>query len=373
MVSHKNIKVLHLTTHLNIGGITSYLRLTGAALVRAGHSVSVLSGGGELADDFTRAGVTLYEFPIRTKKELHPKIYRHLIRIISLVKKERFDVLHAHTRVTQLLGTLVSRASGVPMVTTAHGFFRPHIGRLLVKGWGERVIAISPLVAESLEESHRVDPDRIRIIPNAIDIADSQKRLAVHDPAGIRFEFGIPKDALVLSSISRLVADKGHGYLIQAVKLLKDRGRGVYLVILGDGRERDNLNRLADSLGVRDCVKIIPFEKDITKVLAVTDIFVHPATYREGFGLVIAEAMVAGKPVLATDIPAINTLVEDRVTGRMVKPKDAAALAAAVMEMADRAADTRALAEAGRQKALGVCSLDRMVESLVEVYREVAR
>lgn len=373
MYSHKILKVLHLTTHLNIGGVTSYVRLTGSAQVRAGFTVGVLSGGGELADEFVRAGMSLYTYPLHVKNELHPGNLLCVLRAARLVRKEKFDVLHAHTRVTQLLATLVSRATGVPLVTTAHGFFKPHIGRQIVKGWGSRVIAISPLVAESLTEAHHVDPERVRVIPNAIDIDESGRRLAAQDAAGIRFEYGIPKDALVLSSISRLVADKGHGYLIQALKLLADKGRNAHLVILGDGRERGNLQHLINSLGLSDRARILPFERDISKVLAVTDIFVHPATYREGFGLVIAEAMAAGIPVLATNIPAINTLVEDGRTGRMVAAKDAAALAMAVMDMADHPERTRALAEAGRKKALELCSLERMIDRLTDVYREVVR
>lgn len=373
MVSQTNRKVLHLTTHLNIGGITSYIQMIGSAMARKGHSVSVLCSGGELAEDFEAKGFRVFRREIRTKSELHPKVWLALPGIVALVKKEKFDVLHAHTRVTQVLAAAVSKLTGVPVVTTAHGFFKPRFGRRLFGAWGERVIAISPGVAESLENDHGVSPERIRVVPNAIDIAASQKKLAEKKPQEIRFEYGIPKDSTVISSISRLVEDKGHAYLIEAVRLLKERSKRPYLIILGNGRERERLLDLIETNALKEHARIIRSEKDITKILAVTDIFVHPATYREGFGLAIAEAMAAGKPVVATDIPAINTLLKDGDNGRVVPPKNAAALAEAVQELIDRPEYARALAEAGRLKISELCSLERMVDAIADIYREVAR
>lgn len=367
----KKLKILHLTTHLNIGGITSVIQMLGSAMIRKGHSVSVLCSGGELVEDLEKKGFQIICLPIRTKSEFSPKLWWAFPKIVSIVKKEKFDVLHAHTRVTQVLAHFVSKLTGVPVVTTAHGFYKPRFGRRRFGAWGKRVIAISPLVAESLEKAHGVDHEKIRLIPNAIDVADSRKRLSEKVPQALRAEYGIPKDAVVLSSISRFVADKGHAYLVEATNILRNKGKDVFLLMLGDGRERKKLLKLIDWFELSDHVKIVRMEKDITKILAVTDIFVHPATYREGFGLSIAEAMAAGKPIVATDIPAINTLLKNGESGSIVSPKSAEALAGAIGELIEKPWKARIFGENGRIKALELCSLDRMVDGIEEVYREL--
>ena len=108
MVS-QSLKVLHLTTHLNTGGITSYVRLVGTRMVQNGHRIAVASSGGDREEELKSKGLQCFCFNIRAKSELHPKLYWALPKIVSLVKKEKFDLIHAHTRVTQVLAALISK------------------------------------------------------------------------------------------------------------------------------------------------------------------------------------------------------------------------------------------------------------------------
>jgi glycosyltransferase involved in cell wall biosynthesis len=101
------------------------------------------------------------------------------------------------------------------------------------------------------------------------------------------------------------------------------------------------------------------------------DVFVHPATHREGFGLSIAEAMIARVPVIATDIPAINTLLKDGSNGRVVKAKDAEALASAIRDLIKDPVKARALAEKGYETAVAICRPERMAAEIEQVYKEV--
>ena len=369
----KKFKVLHLSTHLNLGGITSYLLVAAAALKKRGHEMAVAAGTSEAAVDFERLGVRAHRFGIRTKSEFHPKLLLALPGLARLVKRERFDVLHAHTRVTQVLAKLAGALCGVPVVSTAHGFYSPRFGRRLFDAWGERVIAVSPLVAEELMKTHHVDFRRICVIPNAVDVVSLEARLAGRDRAADRTGLGIPADAFVLTSISRLVRDKGHEYLIEAAALLAKEMPRLHLVILGDGREKKDLEALVRARGLEGRAHLVPAVRDITGVLAVTDIFAHPATFREGFGLSIAEAMVARKPVIATDIWAINTLLENGRQAVLVPPKSASALAEAVRGLAARPDETRAMVERAYIFSRGISSLDRMGEALENVYAEVVR
>lgn len=364
------MNILHLTTHVNLGGITSYIGTLSKAMSKAGHRSSVVSSGGSATANLTRSGVLCYEYPIRTKSELNPKLYWALPQIARLVKEENYDILHAHSRVTQVLAFFISKLTGVPALSTAHGFYTPRIGRRLFPAWGERVIAISSLVSEDLVNAHRVLPEKIKMVHNAVDLDVFLRRLAQQDRALLRNRYGIPAGACVVGTLSRLVRDKGHEFLVEAVKKLLPEFPSLYLLVVGDGRERERLEALMkEKLGAR--AKHVPGVQDTTAVLSLMDIFAHPATYREGFGLSIAEAMIARVPVIATDIPAINTLLQDGVNGRVVKPKDADALASAIRDLVKDPVKARSLSQKGHETALAICDPKRMASEIEEVYKEV--
>jgi glycosyltransferase involved in cell wall biosynthesis len=323
-----------------------------------------------MAPAFEAQGVRVFRFPVRVKSELHPALYASLPGLSALVRRERYDVLHAHTRVTQLLAAFLSRLNGVPYVTTAHGYYKKRLSRRVFGFWGRRVIAVSPLVAEALRETHGVDPARIRVVPNAVDGEDLRRRLSAADRAAARRTFGFDERSFVLACVSRLVEDKGHAHLVDALASLKDEMPHLGLLILGDGRERASLEARVRRAGLEGRVKLLPAVPDVAPVLSAADVFVHPATHREGFGLSLAEAMIAEKPVIVTDIPAVNSIVFDRVNGLVVAPKNAAALAGAVRFLASHPAESRALAAKGRADAERLASPGAMLDGLEAVYRE---
>ncbi len=321
-------------------------------------------------DELTFAGIPSLIYPIRTKSILNPMLYMALPSIIRAVKEGRFDILHAHSRVTQVLAFWISRETGIPMVSTAHGFYKAKLGRRLFPCWGKRAIAISSLVADELHKRHGVSKKKIRVIHNALDMNTFQKKLAAQDAQKIRTGLGIPEGAYVVGSISRLVRDKGHDYLLQAVQEVKRSYPHVFLVIVGDGRERSRLEAMVHKLGLSGSVRMIRGVSETPSILPALDLFVHPATYREGFGLSIAEAMAARIPVLTTDIPAINTLFHDGVDSRIVKPKRADLLAHAMIEFMNNKSFAQKIAQSGYELAVQLCQPERMADEIVAVYRE---
>jgi len=339
--------------------------------MQKGYGMGILSSGGNMEEDLKKKGFDVFKFPIRTKSELSPKLYWNLMAISNLVKNEQIDLMHAHTRVTQVLAFFISKITKVPFVTTAHGFYKPRLGRKLFGCWGRRVIAISPLVADELQKTHRVDPKKIRLIQNAIDGEEFQKKYYEKNSSLERHQLGIPADALVVGSISRLVQDKGHEYLVEAVQKLKSKFPNIFLIILGNGREKEKLETLIQTSGLEDHARVIPAVKDVTGILSTMDIFVHPATYREGFGFSIAEAMVVKKPVVATNIWVINSIIQDRINGFLVEPKSAAAIVKAVKFIVENPEQAKTIAENGQKMAFKLCSLDRMVDEIENVYEEV--
>ncbi len=370
MDSSKKLKILHLCTHINAGGITSYVTMVGARFVRMGHSVWVASSGGEKEEAIKAKGVRILRIPIRTKAEISPRILFSLPKVLGLIRREKIDLLHAHTRVTQVLAALASFLTRVPYVTTAHGFYKPRFSRRLFGSWGRKVVAISPLVAEDLEKRHKVEKSKIRIVQNAIDIEDFESRLSNQDRLKARQMLRIPSQAVVVGSVARLVRDKGHEYLLKAVRDLKKKYKNLYLLIVGDGREKRRLWFLIHKMGLKKDAQILESVSDMSMVYAAMDIFALAATYREGFGLALVEAMVAKKPVVATDIWAINSIIRNRINGFLVEPKKKEALSQAIAFAMDHPQQVESIVHNAYEIATQLYTMDRLVSELETVYRE---
>lgn len=366
----RKLKILHLTSHLDIGGVTRHVQLLGRTMVREGHRIDVASGGGSLEAEFRGDGIGTHTFPIRKKSILSPSLCAALPALKKLLRDGGYDVIHSHTRVTHALARRL-RGAGVPAVNTYHGYFRRNLGRRLFPYWGDRIIAVSGPVAEDLRATHRAPVDRVRTVNNAIDLERSARSLAAQNAAAVRQKHGVPADAFVLGYVARLVEDKGHEVLLRAfAKLLPDFPE-LFLFLAGEGRELPRLEKAARELGVRDRVVMGSSVSDISEALRVTDVFVHPAFYREGFGLGIAEAMAAGVPVVLTNIPAIHKIFRPGECCVMAEPSDIGSLAGAIRYLLEAPGERRRIAAAGQAFARELCDPARQARETEAIYAEV--
>ena len=364
------MRVLHLATHLNTGGITTYILRLVRPLREHGVEISVLSSGGECTPSFQALQAPVFELPFRTKSELSPKLYRTLPALIRLVRENKIDLLHAHTRVTQVLAFWIQRIAGIPFVTTCHGFYKRRLGRRLLPAWGERTIAISLAVEDHLKNDFHVPAARIRRIFNAVNLEEIDRDYGKHHPEQVRVEYGFRREDCVVGVIARLVEDKGHHYLIRAIHALQKDMPQLRLIIVGEGRRKPDLVKLVVELGIRNRVVFTGNVADVTKPLAAMDIFALPATWREGFGLSIIEAIACGKPVIVTNIWALNTLIENGKTGILVEPKRADLLAQAIAGLARDQELRRSIGRQGRKMVETFFTMERMAREIADVYTD---
>ncbi len=364
-------KVLHVTTHLNSGGITIYILRLVETLRQKGYESKVFSSGGEYAPLFLEKNVELFTQDIKTKSEIHPKLFPALVRLIRIIRREKIDVLHAHTRVTQVLAFWAHQITGIPVVTTCHGFYKARLGRRLLPAWGNRAIAISEPVGKHLTEDFHITPSRVRVIHNAVDIHLLDEQYRRHSPESVKKDFGFsPKDRVV-GIVARLVEDKGHEYLIRAAAELLGEFPDLRILIVGDGREMASLKSLSAELGIESRVVFTGNVSDVSKPLAAMDIFAFPATWREGFGLSIVEAMTCSKPVIVSNIWALNSLIQNGETGFLVEPKRVDLLAEALRNLlADPALRSKIGAHA-RRAVEEHFTIERMGSEIAGVYNEV--
>ncbi|MBN1688150.1 MAG: glycosyltransferase family 4 protein [Candidatus Omnitrophica bacterium] len=366
------MKVLHLTTHLNTGGITVYVFKLSQGLRKYGVETQFLSSGGTALNEFEKEGFKTWVFPIRTKSELNPKIYWNLPGIIRMIQGEKIDLLHAHTRVTEVLASWIHVLTGIPYVTTCHGFYKPRLGRRLHPAWGNRVIAISDPVRVMLRETFHVEESKIRLVENGVDVEELDERMGEKDASELKRSYGFEPTDTVIGVVSRIVEDKGHSYLIRAVKDLRRKFQNLKLLIAGEGTYRQALENLVRDLRLEEHVVFLGNLSDVTEVYAAIDLFAFTPTYREGFGLTIAEAMACRKPVVLTAIPALDKIVENEKTGLLVPPKDEDALEKALARVIlDEGGIRRKLIGEARKLVTERFTLTRVAGEIFGVYQEV--
>jgi len=367
------MRILHVASHLNVGGIPRYVLTLVQLQVAGGHQVVIASGGGQLEEWVKTMGIRHWPLPFHTSTEFSLPVFWGARQLEARLKREPVDVIHAHTRVGQVVADWVSRRLKLPYVTTWHGIYKPRFGRRLWPCTGGLVIAISGPVREHLLKGFHVPEERIRLVYNGVDTAHYA---AAVDPSALqeyRRRHQIPEDRPTIGAIGRLAAGRVKGFdsILVAVYLLKETFSDLEVLIVGDGPRRPFLEDVARRLGVMDQVRFLGTSEDIRLPLAAMDLFVFPSRWPEAFGLTLVEAMAAGKPVVATRMGAVPEIVRDRVDGWLVPSEDPAALADGIARLLKDRQMAHRFGRQGQSRVREQFSLRRMAAEVEAVYREV--
>jgi len=364
------MNILFLTTHVNTGGITSYILTLGDALVKSGHKVLVASSGGDCESRIEALGMRHFKINIRTKSEIHPKLWLSLGALKDLIGKEEIDLIHAQTRVTQVLGACLARVSGVKMVTTCHGFFRPRWFRRTFPCWGQAVIAISKPVAQHLSVDFGVVQNKIHLIANGIDLnrfvmtTDQRRR-------DLRQKMGMGEVPLI-GIIARLSDVKGIDILIKAMPIILKEIPSANLLIAGQGPEEAALKKLTQELSLTARVHFKNIINQTPELLGAFDVFVMPSLM-EGLGLSVIEAQACGIPVVASKVGGLVDLIEDSKSGYLVAVNDTRALADRIIEVLRNPKQSKIMAERARLNVEQHFSADMMVKETLKFYEQYSR
>jgi glycosyltransferase involved in cell wall biosynthesis len=211
------------------------------------------------------------------------------------------------------------------------------------------VVAISRSVLNCLLAAG-VDPGSIRLIYSGIDplpfsglLSDDQR---VNDPP-------------VIAMLAVLEERKGHRFLLDAARVLKDRGRRIRYVFAGDGSHKAQLQRTVQRLRLEEDVSFVGFVRDVPKLVSSIDVLVLPSLY-EGLGLAALEGMAAGKPVVATRVGGLVESIVDGETGFLVPPQDGVALADAIEKLVADPSMARAMGRKGAARVLSNFTIEQM-------------
>lgn len=366
----KNMRVLILANHLNYGGITAYiLNLSGALRKKEGFEVYIGSRGGDTENILREMGLKHIRLPLTTKCEVSPKVFLSLLKLIKFVKNSSIDIIHANTRVTQVLAALLSFFTGKPYISTCHGYFRVRISRRLFSCWGLKVIAISDQVRDHLIGDFCLKPERVELIYNGVDLGKFRP-FTQEEIGSAKKNFGLDPNKKVIGHIGRLSSVKGQKFLIFAAEEIIRKRKDVQFLIIGDGDEGKNLRELVKDRMLGEVVFICPSVPDTPLALSAMDVFVMPSL-QEGLGISILEAQAQGIPVAASAVGGIPTIVQDKQTGLLFTAGDIDSLVSAILRLLDDRNLRDSLVNKAKMQASEKFSLSLMAEKTYNLYKSL--
>jgi glycosyltransferase involved in cell wall biosynthesis len=297
---------------------------------------------------------------------------RFLLQLCWVIYRQRIDAIHVNSYVPGTYARLAAALMQVPVVIDHwHGFTRFSRKRRLICRFLGRFtdlsLAVSRGVRDYLLEQLGLDPAKVRVVPNGVDVAALD---AARPGNEVRRDLGLPEGVPVIGLVGRLDHwGKGHKELFTAMARIRER-HPVHALIVGGGRREAEVRQLAESQGLAEAAHFLGQRQDVPDLLNAMDTFVLPS-YSEGVSLALLEAMAAGRPVIATAVGGLPEVVTDGVTGLLIPPRDPDALADALERLLSDPAGAQHLGANARAHVREHFSLDRLGREINEIYGEL--
>ncbi len=295
--------------------------------------------------------------------------------IARLVAKYDAALIHTHDPQSNVLVGVGRKRWQCACVGSAYGWWtrlfplRSHAYQWVERNWAlpgmERVITVSQNMKGKVLRG-RTPEDRIRVINTGLE----PKAVQAGDGAATRKKLGIPEDACVVGTVSRIYIEKGLSFLIDAADSLAETCPHLHLLIVGEGPLREELQARAAGTAMADRIHFTGFYADLPGALAAMDVLAQPSILDEGFPTAVLEAQLAGLPVVASDVGGTHETMDVGKTGLLVPPRNMSALAEALQELANNPERRAAMAAAGPPWIEGSFTLDQMIERVCATYEE---
>ena len=372
-MSLQKIKVVHLAEDLKVGGLERTLAYIVCNLDPSIFSVEVwcIAAGGDIADELQNNG-----HPLRILKLNNYHNPWNVMQLAGQLRREKVSILHSHAYFANTMGRMAAILARVPVrfahIQSSHWASeerspRNYLVDRILSHFTSRIIACSESAGRFQIEVLKVSPKRVITIHNCTDIQRFASQAA---SSAARKELGIGEDDLVLGSVGRLERLKGHSLLLEVTADLIERFPTLKLVIIGDGTEREILEKKRSDLGLADHVILAGLRDDVEKLLPGLDVYVQPTIGREGLPLTVVEAMAAKLPVVASDIGGTREAVIHNQTGILVPPGDKDSLTRALSQILKDREMRCQMSQEGWKLCKQKFSVTHMVEALTTLYLE---
>ena len=346
------IRVLNIISDTNIGGagrvILNYLNYTDRNQFE---TLVAVPRGSLLKEPLEQAGAKVYEVDGMADRSYHKDDVKLLKELIRRVKP---DLVHTHGSFS---GRIAARRCHVPVVYSRHSAFPVSaklryppgrwVNKLVNEHYADRIIAVSPATRDNLTDGG-ISPKKITVVMNGVAPVE---RTAPEERASLRESLGISRETVVFGILARIEDYKGHLYLVEAARLLKERGvTGFRVLIAGTGSFEGEVARAVKEMGVEDVVTMLGFRSDVAGVLSALDVQLNASYGTEATSLALLEGMSLGLPTVASDYGGNPWVIKDGEEGFLFPSRDAAALADAM---------ERLIKDPGLRRDMGRRALER--------------
>lgn len=340
----------------------------------------ILPGEGPLKEELQKQGIKVITTPVA---KLHRNMFsvknlmkflreiRQSLKILSeLHKQYNFSIVYSNT-LAVFLGMVFARREKIKHIWHVHEIikhpkFIAALFPFLLDKFADIVICNSKATKANLVQRRKGLESKSIVVYNGMD-----NPLQIRESNPTKEELGFGKHDIVVTLVGRISRLKGHKWVLSTyAKFLSESD--IKLLFVGSpvpGQERYlyEVEHIISDNGLENSVKIVPFTKNLKDIWQVTDIALMPSTEAESFGLVALEAMLAKKPVIASDAGGLREVVEHNKTGILVKPNDEAALANAIMELAGDPNMRKRYGDEGLKRGEAYFTVKKYVEGLTNI------
>lgn len=372
------VKVLHVVRPVK-GGMKKHLEILFGGLDPERYLLYLAAPpGSELFTDlhpFIKGKV-----PVPIEETWHSLRNWQAIHTLSrVIRVHNIDLVHTHGIMAGAIGQTAALFAGCGrVVATVHNFLNPGTPffgayrsflALLARISISHMITVSDALKLEIQRLKWLPEDRITVVYNGLDACDY--RVEVEKPI-LRKALGIPGVLPVVGTVARLEPNKGVRFFLEAAKHIDKEYGPVYLLVVGDGPEREFLQSLAGGLGLAGRVLFIGFRNDVPRLLPLLDVAVIPSL-KEGLSIFCLEALAAGRPVVASAVGGLPELIQHGRTGLLVPPGDSGALARAIVTLLRNRVVADTLGRRGREMVAGRFTREQMLAGTIKVYEMVLR
>ena len=390
MSTRMTIRVARIITRLNIGGPSIQAVTLSDRLRRFDVDTLLLhgtlsDGEGDMTYLLEGRGVTTAHVTSLQRRVAPVGDVRAMATVLGHLRRFKPHIVHTHMAKAGTVGRAAARVHNItarPRTRTVHtyhghvleGYFRYAgafiaVERLLARAT-DRIVAISPQVADDLQHRYRIGRSaQYAIVPLGFDLEPfaALDERARHEA---RTRLALTSHAPVVSIVGRLTAIKQHELFLHVARRIHDRRPDVTFLVVGDGERRTELERLAVELGIGPSVRFLGWRRDVPAIYGASDL-VALTSRNEGTPVALIEALASGVPVVSTDVGGVRDVVSEPMFGLTAPDGDVEGLAAHIVHALDPAWHRPALIAARRRSVLDRFGLDRLVKDVAALYHSL--